>query len=367
MMAENGRDLVNEFIVKEADYLQFGTAMNTLISRLITIGGINTHSVHFRVKEKNSLGDKIELKNKYQSLDEITDIVGVRIITYYSTDIEEVEKLIRNHFLVDEENTIDKRKTYEPDRFGYMSLHYVVSLNEARGNLAEYTNFVGIKFEIQIRTILQHTWAEIEHDLGYKNKNSIPNHIKRKFSILSGSLELIDSAFIDIRKSLESYSIEAKEDVESTSTLLQESSNDINDIYMKKFIINSSTFDEMYKKYLEKDSSNHSTEEELSYLFPEKCKSEGDVDYNKMIRFLGLLGIITTDDLKVFISEVSKNERIINSVLRFKEKHHNKLLSRYFFLLFTIYCHAYIKDKKDIYNARAGRFIKEIGEIYDSL
>jgi len=71
-MIANGQDLITEFISREAEYLQFGTAMNSLITRLITIEGINTHSVHFRVKEKKSLSEKIDLKNKYNSLNEIT-------------------------------------------------------------------------------------------------------------------------------------------------------------------------------------------------------------------------------------------------------------------------------------------------------
>jgi putative GTP pyrophosphokinase len=366
-MALSGGELVAEFISKKDDYLQFGYSMNALIARLINIEGINTHSVQYRVKETNSLSDKIELKNKYTSLDEITDIVGVRVITYYSTDIEEVEKVIRRHFAVDNENTIDKRKTYEPDRFGYMSLHYVVSLNEARGNLDEYANFLGMKFEIQIRTILQHTWAEIEHDLGYKNKNSIPNHIKRKFSILSGSLELIDSAFIDIKKSLDIYEIEAKEDVESSSSVLQESSNDLNDIYMKNFIVSSKAFDAMYASYLEKEPLKKLTGENIGYLFPDSKNSEDDVNYTKLIKYLALLGVVTTDDLKLFISDAEKDEKIIDAIVAFKEFYGKYLLSRYFFLLFLTYCVAHIQHKEDIFDNNARSLLSRIGTIYDSM
>lgn len=366
-MAENRAELVAEFISKKDDYLQFGYSMNALIERLINIDGINTHSVQYRVKEINSLSDKIELKNKYNSLNEITDIVGVRIITYYSTDIEEVEKVIKKHFSVDNENTIDKRKTYEPDRFGYMSLHYVVSLNEARGNLDEYANFLGMKFEIQIRTILQHTWAEIEHDLGYKNKSSIPNHLKRKFSILSGSLELIDSAFIDIKKSLDTYDIEAKEDAEGTSTVLQESSNDLNDIYMKNFIVSSKSFDAMYERYLNKEPLNKLSGDNVQYLFPDSKSSESDVNYTKLVSYLALLGVVTTDDLKNFISDAEKDDKIISSILEFKGFYGRYLLSRYFFLLFLTYCVAHIQGKEDVFENSSRSLIRRMGAIYDSL
>jgi len=367
-MAQDEQALIDEFVSREVEYQQFGLAMNSLISRLISVSNINTHSIHFRVKEKGSLKEKIELKNKYSSLSEITDLVGVRVITYYSSDIEEVENVIKEHFLVDEKNTIDKRKTHEPDRFGYMSLHYVVSINESRGGLAEYSAFLGMKFEIQIRTILQHTWAEIEHDLGYKSKNSVPNYIKRKFSILSGSLELIDSAFIDIRRMLNEYNTEAEKDAKSDASLLNMASDDINDMYMKNFVVNSSAFDGMYKKYLEKENLSYPTDDSSSYSYPDQAKTESDVNYKNLIRYLGLLGINKTDELKKLINDVSKDEKIIDAVLKFKEQYISLYLSRYFFLLFVVYCYAHIKNRHDIFNeGGGGKLAMTIGEYYDEL
>jgi len=69
----------------------------------------------------------------------------------------------------------------------------------------EYRHCEGLKAEIQIRSILQHGWAEIEHDLGYKTNISLPNHLRRRLSLLSGLLELADSAFLTIRDELKKY------------------------------------------------------------------------------------------------------------------------------------------------------------------
>jgi putative GTP pyrophosphokinase len=69
----------------------------------------------------------------------------------------------------------------------------------------EYKRFAGVKFEIQIRSILQHTWAEIEHDIGYKAKIEVPKQIRRKFSRLAGLLELADDQFVQIRDDLANY------------------------------------------------------------------------------------------------------------------------------------------------------------------
>jgi putative GTP pyrophosphokinase len=80
-----------------------------------------------------------------------------------------VAELIEREFVIDRDNTVDKRKQLDPDRFGYLSLHHIVQLGPTRSQLVEYSSFGGIKAEIQTRSILQHSWAEVEHDLGYKS------------------------------------------------------------------------------------------------------------------------------------------------------------------------------------------------------
>ena len=98
----------------------------------------------------------------------MTDITGVRVITYFADQVDEIAKVMEGEFNIDIKNSIDKRDILDPDRFGYLSLHYViVSLSSARCALAEYRSFSELKAEVQVRSILQHAWAEIEHDLGY--------------------------------------------------------------------------------------------------------------------------------------------------------------------------------------------------------
>jgi putative GTP pyrophosphokinase len=87
----------------------------------------------------------------------------------------------------------------DPEKFTYSSLHFVCLLNEHRSCLGEYQKYTELKFEIQVRSILQHAWAEIEHDW-YDLQNQLPAEIKRRFSRLAGLLDLADSEFLDIRK-----------------------------------------------------------------------------------------------------------------------------------------------------------------------
>lgn len=172
----------------------------SLISSLLQNHSFHIHSISSRTKTIDSFKEKISRPDKnYDQLKDITDIVGIRITTYFSDELDKVSELIKSQFKVDLENSIDKRKSLEPDKFGYMSLHLVAEHNNIRTNLPEYSLFADMKFEVQIRSILQHAWAEIEHDLGYKSEIEIPNIVKRKFSRLSGLLELVDDEFVSIK------------------------------------------------------------------------------------------------------------------------------------------------------------------------
>ena len=139
----------------------------------------------------------------------MTDVAGIRIITFFEDDVDRVGKVIEREFTIDTARSVDKRKSLESDRFGYMSLHFVVSLSDHRRRLIEYQQFQAIVCEVQIRSILQHTWAEIEHDLGYKASSNVPDRIRRKFSRLASLLETADGDFCEIRDELTKYLDEA--------------------------------------------------------------------------------------------------------------------------------------------------------------
>lgn len=210
-------------------YQNFVQEVEHLLKNLISNEKISYNAITSRLKDKKSLGEKIDRKDgKYNNLKDITDIAGVRVITYYTDDVDKVANIVEHEFKVDQDNSIDKGKALEPDRFGYCSVHYVVEMNDERLKLKEYQLFSGLKCEIQIRSVLQHAWAEIEHDLGYKSEIGIPKLIRRSFSRLAGLLELADKEFQNIRQSLSTYEsevpkiIENNDDVEIDAVLLSE-------------------------------------------------------------------------------------------------------------------------------------------------
>lgn len=197
--------ILKEFDANKSRFSDFTEKMEFLILELIKNQQISLHQINGRVKERTSLEKKIDKKdNKYQNISEITDTIGIRIITYLESDVDKIAKIIDDEFNLDEENSIDKRKL-KADQFGYRSLHYVVSCKIERTNLVEYQRFVGLKFEIQIKSILQHAWAEIEHDLGYKGITSIPDAYKRSFNRVAALLESADLEFDRLKKELKKY------------------------------------------------------------------------------------------------------------------------------------------------------------------
>lgn len=213
---ENKSTVMAEYDSKCRLYQNFASEIEHQLTNILDAEGIVYNAITSRIKDRDSLSKKIERKNdKYSSLGDLTDIAGVRVITYYEKDVDEVAKIVEQEFTVDKENSIDKRASLEPDRFGYCSVHYIVQMGPKRLNLRENQPYAGLKCEIQIRTVLQHAWAEIEHDLGYKSDIAIPKDIRRNFSRVAGLLEIADKEFQEIRSFLQSYQNEAPEKVKS--------------------------------------------------------------------------------------------------------------------------------------------------------
>ena len=187
--------LLQEFRDKRQELLQLDNHVFELISQTLKQQEIELNSIEHRIKTEESLAGKLERKGeKYHQLSDITDLIGLRIVTFYTDDVDKVAAIISQLFDIDWSNSVDKRKLHDLNSFGYNSLHYICNLHEG-----------SFPFEIQIRTALQHTWSAIEHDIGYKGAVKLPPQYRRQFSRLAGMLELADDEFSRLRTTMTEY------------------------------------------------------------------------------------------------------------------------------------------------------------------
>ena len=148
--------------------------------------------------EKKLRKKYLDPAKEYAQLDDITDLAGLRIITYYDDEVDRVAQLIEKEFKIDEKESVDKRDT-EPDRFGYRAVNFICTHLQRRTSDVEYKHFAGVRCEIQITSILGHAWAEIEHEW-YDLQDAYPKSIKRRFSRIAALFEIAGEEFVDIRK-----------------------------------------------------------------------------------------------------------------------------------------------------------------------
>jgi len=182
-----------------------------LLTALVThSGSIEAAKIDGRIKDKEECIRKFS--RKYRSdLEErevpyaiapfITDLIGLRIVCLYEDEIEKIAELIRLHFDVIE--VTDKVSAVESteDSFGYKGLHMDLKLNATRAQLPEYISYAPLRFELQVRTIIQDSWSVLDHKIKYKK--SIPNQLKRRINVLSALFELADREFKQIRDATE--------------------------------------------------------------------------------------------------------------------------------------------------------------------
>lgn len=215
------QEAVSEYLKKHAFFEDLATVVKRILEESLRRAAIPFSSVEARAKDPASFGkkaatpsDKDPTRPKYaEPMRQITDMAGVRVIAYFPNTVREIDGVLMREFRVMERS--DKgAELIEDDRFGYLSVHYLVKLSEARSQLPEYESFADAIAEVQVRTILQHAWAEIEHDIQYKSTSVIPTEIRRRFMSLAGLLEIADREFQAIQNADKKLTQEAQTKVQ---------------------------------------------------------------------------------------------------------------------------------------------------------
>ena len=191
-------------------YVGGARKLEALINELIgEEEGINYLTATARAKDPESFLAKASKphpdnpgKPKYDDpLNQITDLVAARIITFLVEAVDRVCEVIESEFEIVEHTDMGAH-TRAQGAFGYASKHYLVRLSAHRRELSEYAVLKNLTMEIQVRTAVQHAWAEFEHDIRYKL--DIPPDRKpefdRRFLLAAALMELADNEFAEIDK-----------------------------------------------------------------------------------------------------------------------------------------------------------------------
>ncbi len=144
-----------------------------------------------RVKTLQSILAKVEAFHRpIQSLTELQDLIGLRIILLFPRDVKEVSRIIRQQFSVVRE--YDTKSRLKSNEFGYSSVQFVVQSRKEWVTLPTFTGKESFKAEIQIRTLAQHLWAEVSQKLHYKREHDVPESVMRPLFRISALLEVVD-------------------------------------------------------------------------------------------------------------------------------------------------------------------------------
>lgn len=182
-------DFADWYIRKKPVYESLLSTVKSIIESLLVRERIRYYHVQARIKSYDSFLGKIAAK-KYALPEEMIDFAALRVICYLNKDKEIVVGLLEDNFNVIKKE--DKSLGLGVDKMGYNAIHLDARLKDDRAELPEHEYCKGLNFEIQVTTILQHTYAEIAHDLIYKKGNVLPEKIERSIKTLEPQLENLD-------------------------------------------------------------------------------------------------------------------------------------------------------------------------------
>lgn len=196
------REAVREYAARQPGLVPVTEAYVTLAQTLLDDAGIDYLSVTGRTKSVASFSAKATRTEDGRAvyddpLEQITDQVGVRVITYVHSDVAAVAELLADTLTILDDRDLGE-ETARAGRFGYASRHLLVRVDPGQ---AAPDQLVGHRASVQVRTVLQHAWAEFEHDIRYKG--NVPEEaaadLDRRFTLAAGLIELADREFATIR------------------------------------------------------------------------------------------------------------------------------------------------------------------------
>lgn len=178
------------------------TEITILMEEFVFLHGYNpVEHIKSRIKSEASIINKLEKKGYEKTLANIAkipDIIGIRIVVSFLTDIYDVVATIKKS----KNLIIKKQKNYveKPKDTGYLSYHLIVAVPIYLAGKTEY-----IDAEIQIRTIAMDFWATLDHKIQYKFSNEIPKEIKEQMYENSLIIRELDERMLRLNEAVNNY------------------------------------------------------------------------------------------------------------------------------------------------------------------
>ena len=336
----------------------------------------NCYEIKSRTKTLESLEGKIKRDDKIfvykDPLREITDLVGIKLMLISLNDEDVVYKLLNKElsFYIDHENSVNKiKELYEQRKFGYLGRHIIVWYNDqmlkyANVDLkkeAKKYNLQNFRAEIQVKTLLQHVWSEIEHKVRYKAKEYVSTERKRAFDRLAALTELTDSLFKDMLKREEqladqiinaivneiSIDIKNKTDIIKNNVKTSDASNC--DIKLKNIEISSEAIKIFIGNEIIKNKFKNLQTQDLIITYEEEPASVN-------LRFIDALKVIGIYDFDS-LSKMLENQNAINILHKYAKIESSKIeykimLQKLTVLQILVYAQANLEQREELKQKR---------------
>jgi ppGpp synthetase/RelA/SpoT-type nucleotidyltranferase len=196
---EKHKKQIESYAKARPHYVIFANALERILKEACLIS-IPEAFVQKRAKGVSSFAEKVARKyDRYpDAVNQMTDLCGARIIVQTTEQVKAVRRFIESNFVILESE--DKGLLLGDQEFGYRDMHYIIKLRPDRDaalgiSKKERTAIQELKAEIQIRTWVQHAWADTLHDRMYKNKLKISSEAKRTGNLLAALMEEGDNNF----------------------------------------------------------------------------------------------------------------------------------------------------------------------------
>lgn len=342
-----------------------------LLDKAIQEGKLDKESVEIksRTKEIESFKGKIsrdDKKLKYKDpLSEITDLVGIKIMLTSLKDENIVYELLKLEMKdnIDKENSVDKTEDIKKERkFGYLGRHLVVFYDENMFELGKHlinkeihpSHFKGLRAEIQVKTLLQHVWAEVEHKARYKAGEELSNDKKRYFDRLAALIEVADDLFKDLVEESEKINQISKQKIQKEQEALesqseqtqQESKKDSKDKKQSP-AVSSETIALYLANEIIKNKFKDIEQKDTFYILVDEEPSFVSMQFIKLLKEVG---IHRTIDLERLFKE--SNVQLLHKYAKneLKDNKYKSRLQKLSVLQILVYCEANAEQRESIKN-----------------